>query len=177
MKTVDEECVNDVDERFLSNPMINQTEEDNNNNGQQLLPTSKRNLFSVVKELFDVENVKDTMSTVLKQRPNKGRQQIFLLYLVIFIVVIVQFGLEGIFLQFCQKVYHMTPSTFSNLSSISKLVSTFLTIFSTLVLIKCFKLNEGLLLVLSLPSGILAYLVIGTFLTPVWYFISLPIGL
>lgn len=155
------------------NPEVNTAVDECNND----VDCEKRSgCLSVLSVLFDSENVKQTLRTIFKPRGERGRLQIMLLYLATFFCVTVLFCLDGVLLQFTQKVYHMTPSTFSNLSAIAKLCQMVLLSIASYFLIKVLQISEGPLIVWSIPSGILANLLIGTFLHPYAYYISIPVG-
>lgn len=146
---------------------------DNESNHSESSIVSTPNLR---KQLFNVRNVLDTFHCLVKSRPNHVRLQIFFMFAIIFLHVTVVFGVEDILLQFCEKVFHWNVASYSNFFVLVKLFPTFILTFFSYVFVKYFSIQEGTLLIISQVSEFLGHILVGTFLKPLYYYISIPVS-
>lgn len=127
--------------------------------------------------LFKNKNVRDTLGCLVKRRPNRIRTQIYLLFVVIFFHVSVVFGVDDILLQFCEKVFHWNVANYSDFFALAKLIPVFMLVAASYILVRWLQINEGSLLIMSQISEFFGHIIIGSFLKPLYYYISIPIGM
>ncbi len=87
-----------------------------------------------LKQLFDLNNVRDILYTCIKPRPNNARAQIWLLFLSIVCVLLSYLGGMLILWQYVEKLFSWSAKYYSNVNS---LVSVF-TILSLAIIIPVF---------------------------------------
>ncbi len=71
-----------------------------------------------LKQLFDLNNVRDILHTCIKPRPNKARAQIWLLFLSIFCVLLSYMGGMIILWQYVEKLFSWSAKYYSNVNSL-----------------------------------------------------------
>lgn len=91
---------------------------------------------SPLKLLFDFDNVTQMIKTCIKKRNYKVRQQIWLLFLVLFTYLFVFIGPLSIIYQFSQKVYLWNAETYSYAASIGQVIETTILILVAPFLVK-----------------------------------------
>ena len=128
---------------------------------------------NLLQALFDLNNIRQTLACFVKPRPNHARLQIYLLSVVMFAQLLVFYGITGVMFQFTEKVYFWDAATFSTISAIASVVSTGLMSLGSVVLV---RLRDGTALIIGLLSDFFSELMISIFLSPLAYFVSVPIG-
>lgn len=159
--------------KTVNNKGIVVEDKNNNNNIDGDLDRSR---FKVIKLLFDIDNVRETLVCFFRPRPHNVRLQILLLSSIQFIQMLVTRGISDVLLQFAQKAYHWDPVTYSKLSSIEMMGSMALLAIFSGIFISWLHFTDNTLIIIAQVSTFLADLNRGTFLSPMAYFISLPIG-
>lgn len=131
------------------------------------------NLF---KKIFDIDNVKETLSCLTKPRPNQINLQIYSIYVTYFLMYFVYLGMQAVQLQFSEKVYNWSSAKYSNALTIQLIVSNATVSGSVILFIKCLKLRDSLLIVCTLGCSALAQFLIGSILKEFVFFATLPLG-
>ncbi|KAH9396179.1 hypothetical protein TYRP_019931, partial [Tyrophagus putrescentiae] len=90
--------------------------------------------------------------------------------------LLISTGLNNLMVQFAQSVYHWGPSTYSTVSAINLVTSMVLLAFMSAIFITWLKLSDSNLILLAQISNFLADLIRGSFLSPLAYLISIPVG-
>ena len=123
--------------------------------------------------LFDLENVRQTFACFCKPRSNHVRLQIYLLFLTMFAQLLVFYGLAAVLLQFTERVYFWDAQKYSTVSAASGVVSTGIMALGSVALV---RLRDGATLIIGLLADFFAKLIVGVFLSPIAFYISVPIG-
>ncbi|KAI2806544.1 hypothetical protein BLOT_008501 [Blomia tropicalis] len=143
---------------------------------QQINLNQNQSLKHFFKSLFNLENARQTIHAFIKSRPYHARLQIFLLFLILFLQVLTTQGMSGVLLQFSEKVYHWDSTTYSTVSAFTQIVSMLLLAVGSALLVKQMKLSDGTLIIISQLSSFCRNILMGTFLSPFAYFLSIIIG-
>lgn len=131
---------------------------------------------SAFKIFFNLNNARETLNAFFRHRPNHVRLQIFLLCFVQFSQMLISNGLGNLMVQFAQSVYNWGPSTYSTVSAINLVASMLLLALCSSIFITWLKFSDSNLILMAQISNFLADLIRGTFLSPLAYFISIPVG-
>lgn len=138
--------------------------------------TSETTKNGALKVFFNLDNARQTLKAFFRARPNHVRLQIFLLCFVQFSQLLISTGLNNLMVQFAQSVYHWGPSTYSTVSAINLVTSMVLLAIMSAIFITWLKLSDSNLILLAQISNFLADLIRGSFLSPLAYLISIPVG-
>ncbi|KAH7636323.1 hypothetical protein HUG17_10293 [Dermatophagoides farinae] len=178
-RDVDKTIIDQIDE---SNPELNS---DRNrsysfNSYTNITNMSKYRLRSHInytcRSFFDVGNVRQTFRCLIQPRMNRIREQIMLLILLLFLQFLNSYGMDSMFLQFSQKVYHFDSKTYSNVSALSKVIPSIALLISSHILVNRLNWKDGTILTVTFSTGFISQVLIGTFATPTVYLVALVIG-
>ncbi|KAF7491983.1 hypothetical protein SSS_06761 [Sarcoptes scabiei] len=131
---------------------------------------------STIVQLFHIENVHNTFDCFFRPRANNSHRQIQFLVLILFLKFLISTGIDNLFYQFTQKVYHFDAQMFANITAISKIVPMMVLLVGSYILLHHLQLPDGYLLVGTISTGCLSNILIGTFLSAKIYLISILIG-
>ena len=91
---------------------------------------------SILRLLFDFQNVKDMFHTFNKPRPYNQRLHVILLVIVSMFLLLAYMGPNVFMYQYVQKVYNWNSATYSNYVTVTALVNIITTFLFTPVIIK-----------------------------------------
>lgn len=131
---------------------------------------------SAFKVFFNLNNARETLNAFFRPRANHVRLQIFLLCFVQFSQLLISTGLSNLMVQFAQSVYNWSPSTYSTVSAVNLVASMLLLACCSSIFITWLKFSDSNLILMAQISNFLADLIRGTFLSPLAFFISIPVG-
>ncbi|RWS16103.1 hypothetical protein B4U79_17886 [Dinothrombium tinctorium] len=132
--------------------------------------------WCVLKDLFDVQNVKQAFRTCFKRRPNGERKQLWLLFASLYIIVIMMIGDVAVMFQFTEKVFSWDASTYSTINAIGSIYSSFASVITVYVLLKKIKMNDISLALLGTLSFFVSNVLRGSILKPFGYYAALVFG-
>lgn len=173
------------DYEALTSPDMNGNNTDNTNpttvidnlNGSL---TASENKFGKIKKIiqtfFDFNNVRQTYRCFTKLRPNHAREQIFFMVFIMFLFVINMTGIDSIFLQFSEQVYQLDAQEYSIISVYIKILPTIVLMISSYVLINRLQLKDGTMFAITITSGFISQVLIGTFPNLFIFLIAIFIG-
>lgn len=168
-------CVKGPDTRKAgsSTETLKKSIDNDDESSQAIAETTKS---SALKVFFNIDNARQTLNAFFRARPNHVRLQIFLLCFVQYSQLLISTGLNNLMVQFAQSVYHWGPSTYSTVFAINLVTSMVLLAFMSAIFITWLKLSDSNLILLAQISNFLADLIRGSFLSPLAYLISIPVG-
>ena len=129
-----------------------------------------------LKAFLNVDNVRQTLVAFFRPRPRHVRLQIFLLCYIQFSQMAITTGLGTLMMQFSEAVYAWDPRTYATYSAFQSASGMLMLAAMSGVFITWLKLADSTLILIAQLSNFLADLIRGTFLSPVAFFISIPIG-
>lgn len=129
-----------------------------------------------LKAFLNVDNVRQTLVAFFRPRPRHVRLQIFLLCYIQFSQMAITTGLGTLMMQFSEAVYAWDPRTYATYSAFQSAAGMLMLAAMSGVFITWLKLADSTLILIAQLSNFLADLIRGTFLSPVAFFISIPIG-
>ena len=137
---------------------------------------TSNNNKTALQVFFNLDNARQTLAAFFRKRPQNVRMQIFLLVFIEFSQLVLTSGLDGLMITFSQSVYHWSSETFSTVQAVNQIVSMgLLAVFSALF-ITWLGLADSTLILLAQISNFACDLIRGTFLSPLAYFIAIPVG-
>lgn len=134
------------------------------------------NLITNILSLFDPRPIKELFKVSLKERPNGGRSDLWLIILALCFVILPSMGSIFITFPVVQRVYLWDPVTYSSAASIGNLINPVVMMIALPILIKVFKVSDITLAIIGTISGLLAGIIKGSILTPVGLYLSYLIG-
>lgn len=178
------ETIGDSDSEALISPDMNNNISDNTNqsvNGiSQRLFTVRETKFGkirkIIRTFFDFENVRQTYHCFIKPRPIHAREQIFFMVFILFLFLTNMTGIDSIFLQFSQQVYQLDAQEYSFISVYIKILPTIVLLISSYVLINKLQLKDGTMFALTITSGFISQVLIGTFPNLLIFLVAIFIG-
>lgn len=102
--------------------------------------------------------------------------QIWLIFLSVVVIMMTHMAPMYITFQFTQKAYRWTADTYSTLNAIASSAVQIVTMLSIPVLVKCFRLRDVTLTILGILSYYGQYIILGAWLTPLGFWISVVVG-
>lgn len=120
--------------------------------------------YEALKYVFSIKNVRQMIVTSIKERPNNGRAQIFLLLASEAIIILCFMGSGSILFQFVQKAYNWNSGQFSNWNAFGSIFSTLIMLFSVPILVKVLKCTDPILGVIGVSSLFIQILIRGSIL-------------
>lgn len=126
--------------------------------------------------LFNTNNIRETYQCLFKKRAGYGRLHIILILTLLFLNFINYFGLSTVFLQFCQKTYQLNPKTYSLVNAMSIIIPKTIMMCASYLLLTKWKLSNSTSLMLTLSSGFLNQVLIGSIPNIQAYFVAIFIG-
>lgn len=132
-----------------------------------------RNFF---RSLFDIHNIQQTLHVFFRPREGYARLQIFLLYLVLFSQVLTTQGMAVVTLQWVERVYNWNSTSYSTFTAISTLSSMALLAIGSIIFIKKMQLSDDTLIIISQVSSFFKNIILGVFLSPAVFFVSILVG-
>lgn len=159
------------DSEALISPDMNQNNIDNTN--QSMIDNSHESftvhkteygeIKKIIGTFFDLDNVRQTYYCFIKIRPNQAREQIYFMVFIIFLFLINMTGIDSIFLQFSEQVYQLDAQEYSIISVYIKILPTIVLLISSYILINSLHLKDGTMFALTITSGFISQVLIGTF--------------
>ena len=150
---------------------------------------STNEFSSLLTTIFDWQNIYQSIHCLFRQRDNYGRLQLYLLSTIIFIQLLINYGLSGMLLPFGELVYNWNPQTFSTIYACSGVLSTALMTGGLFLIMKMLipdnnyywqsilKLDlDGVITVVAILSDYASNILVGIVLTPLAYYISVSVG-
>ncbi|KAH9415854.1 hypothetical protein DERP_000348 [Dermatophagoides pteronyssinus] len=172
------------DSEALISPDMNQNNIDNTN--QSMIDNSHESFmvhkteFGEIKKIigtfFDLDNVRQTYYCFIKIRPNQAREQIYFMVFIIFLFLINMTGIDSIFLQFSEQVYQLDAQEYSIISVYIKILPTIVLLISSYILINSLHLKDGTMFALTITSGFISQVLIGTFPNLFIFLVAIFIG-
>ncbi len=116
--------------------------------------------------VFDFDNVKEVLRTCFKSRPNRGRAQIWLLYLSMCAFMISDVKNSPALFPYVEEVFDWNAQQFSTIKSIASIASiiSFAVIVPTLS--GLFKVNDTKLGIIGITAMFFASLALGSLVSP-----------
>lgn len=133
-------------------------------------------LKNFFRSLFDIDNVQQTLNTFFKKREGFARLQIFLLYLILFSQILTTQGISVVMLQWTERVYNWNSTNYSTFTAVSTFASMLLLAIGSLIFIKKMQLSDDALIIISQLSSFFKNIILGTFLSPAVFFVSILVG-
>jgi hypothetical protein len=129
-----------------------------------------------IKLLFNFNNVKEILQTLIKKRPNKEHLQLWLCLLSSSILTISHWGPLVFQYQFNQKVYSWGPEKQSYVQTVGSLISPISMVFSSILLVKVIKMSDMSIAIIGCSCFAIQGIVLGTFLTEMGNYVSILIS-
>src|SRR5690606_24521236 len=103
-----------------------------------------------LKVLFDLDNVRQTLTAFFRPRGHNIRLQIYLLSFVLFSQTLVTDGVKDVMLQFVQKVYFWSSEMYTIITAVQMIFQMVMLGVLSIFLVKCFKLADSTLIMVAL---------------------------
>lgn len=132
----------------------------------------KASIIKHSRELFDLSNVVDIFYTCIKPRPNKGRAQIWLLFMSICCVMLSYMGSVMILWQYVEKLFSWSAKYYSNVNSLVTIFTIVSMAVIIPVLMKKYKVRDMLLAIIGVVSLLLQCLLRGSWQRPAGLYLS-----
>jgi PCFT/HCP family folate transporter-like MFS transporter 1/3 len=129
---------------------------------QQISSDEKLRMFRV----FDFDNVKEVLRTCFKSRPNKGRAQIWLLYLSMCTFMISDVKNSPVLFPYVEQVFHWDAQQFSTIKSIASIASIISYAVIVPALSGLFKVNDTKLGIIGVTAMFFASIALGSLVSP-----------
>lgn len=106
----------------------------------------------LIKDLFSIENIKNSFHTCIKKRENHVRAQIWLLMISMCCLMMASMGTASIGYFYAQKMYNWTVTQYSDVSAIFSILKAVLVLPLIIILTKVYKVKEPVIGILGAIS-------------------------
>ena len=138
----------------------------------------RKNIYTkfTFSKMFDLENIRDVFRTAVKKRPNKGRLQLWLLYLSMATIMLSGVKDFNMLFPFVEEVYDWDAKEFSQIKSMSSIVAVVMTALVSFSLSGFFKVSDTKMGLIGFVSVMFAALSIGSVISPVGLYLMYILG-
>ena len=164
INTIEEEIRENISNNNINNEIIEQ---------KPIKTIDKNFKFS---KMFDIENLRDVLRTATRIRPNKGRAQIWLLYLTMCITILSDVKNFSILFPFIEEMYGWDATQFSEIKSLASIIEVFSKTVIVLTLSAYFKVTDTKLAIIGFLSILFAALCVGSVIYPIGLYFMYAVG-
>ena len=131
---------------------------------------------NILKQLFDIDNIKETYKTLTKSRPDRINISVFTIFICYFFVFFNYIGVKIISLPFCEKVYKWSPQEYSVVNGIAGLVFGIMVALCAAIFVNKLKIDNSILIAAGSIIAFIGNAFIGKFLIAIVYYLTMPFG-